>query len=66
MKIKNIAILALSLLFAFGLSLVFQHFDVEEHITTIFVFAIFLISLLTKGYFYGVFAAFIGTIAALM
>lgn len=63
MKIKNIAILGLSLLFAFGLSLVFQHFDVEEHITTIFVFAIFLISLLTEGYFYGVFAAFVGTIA---
>lgn len=35
----------------------------REHITTVFVFAVFLISLLTKGYVYGILAAFIGTIA---
>lgn len=61
--LKNVSITILSLLFALGLSLLFQHFDVEEHITTIFVFAVFLISLFTEGYFYGVCAAFVGTVA---
>ena len=54
----------LSLGAAFGLSVVFQDaFAVEEHVTTIFVFAVFLISLFTEGYVYGVVAAFVGTIA---
>lgn len=62
--IKNFLITIISLLCAFGLSLLFQYiFEVQEHITTVFVFAVFLISLLTDGYFYGVLAAFIGTIA---
>lgn len=62
--VKNGLILVISLLFAFGLSLLFQYiFDVQEHITTVFVFAVFLISLMTEGYFYGVFAAFVGTVA---
>ncbi len=61
---KNSLITMLSLTCAFGLSLLFQYiFDVREHITTIFVFAVFLISLFTEGYLYGVFAAFAGTIA---
>lgn len=52
------------LLCAFGLSLLFQYkFDVEEHVTTVFVFAVFLISLVTEGYLYGILAAFIGTVA---
>lgn len=62
--IKNSLIVILSLGSAFGLSLLFQYvFDVQEHITTVFVFAVFLISLFTEGYFYGVFAAFLGTVA---
>lgn len=62
--IKDGLITIVSLLCAFALSLLFQYkFDVEEHITTVFVFAVFLVSLLTKGYFYGVVAAFIGTVA---
>ena len=62
--LKDILITILSLVGAFGLSLLFQYiFDVQEHITTVFVFAVFLISLLTEGYVYGVFGAFIGTIA---
>lgn len=49
---------------AFGISSLFQYiFEVQEHITTLFVFAVFLISLLTKGYVYGILAAFVGTIA---
>lgn len=62
--IKNGLITTISLICAFGLSLLFQYiFDVQEHITTVFVFAVFLISLFTEGYLYGVFAAFFGTIA---
>ena len=61
---KNFLITIISLIFAFALSLLFQYiFEVQEHITTVFVFAVFLISLLTDGYFYGVLGAFIGTIA---
>lgn len=62
--IKNSLITVAFLLCALGLSLLFQYkFDVQEHVTTIFVFAVFLISLVTDGYFYGVCAAFIGTVA---
>ena len=48
---------------AFGVSLVCQRFNVEEHTTTVFVFAVFLISLITNGYLYGVLAAVAGTLA---
>ena len=69
MKINNrfktdILITIISLICAFGLSLLFQYtFNVQEHITTVFVFAVFFISLKTEGYFYGVVSAFIATIA---
>ena len=63
-RTKNILITIVFLSFAFSFSLLFQYiFDVSEHITTIFVFAVFLISLFTKGYLYGVLGAFIGTFA---
>ena len=63
-QMKNIFIMLGSLLGAFGISLLFQYiFDVQEHITTVFVFAVFLVSLFTEGYCYGVCAAFIGTVA---
>ena len=56
----TIGVLCLS----FGISLLFQYiFEVQEHIATVFVFAVFLISLLTNGYIYGILAAFAGTIA---
>ncbi len=61
---KDSLITIFLLIAAFGVSLLFQYFfDVQEHITTIFVFAVLLISLLTKGYVYGIVAAFLGTIA---
>lgn len=63
-QMKNFLITTISLICAFGISLLFQYvFEVQEHIATVFVFAVFLISLLTEGYFYGVLGAFIGTIA---
>ena len=46
------------------ISLLFQNvFGVEEHITTVFVFAVFLISLITNGYLFGMLSALVGTIA---
>lgn len=62
--IKNSLITVILLCLAFAISLLFQYiFEVQEHITTVFVFAVFLISLLTKEYVYGILTAFIGTIA---
>lgn len=62
--IENILITIVSLICAVGLSLLFQYiFDVQEHITTVFIFAVFLVSLCTDGYVYGVAAAFVGTAA---
>lgn len=61
--LKNIGITALILFVAFLLSLLFQNvFAVKEHITAVFVFAVFLISLRTEGYLYGIVSAFIGVL----
>lgn len=62
--IKNSFITIIMLCFSFLVSLLLQYvFEVQEHITTIFIFAVFLISLLTEGYIYGIAAAVIGTLA---
>lgn len=62
--IKNIFITALVLSLSFLVSLIFQSiFQVREHITMVFVFAVFLISLWTPGYIYGVVAAFVSMLA---
>lgn len=61
--LKNIltalALLALATLLGYPLKLL----DVEEHVTTVFVFAVFMISLLTDGYVYGLVSAAVGTLA---
>ena len=63
-RIRNIMATVIALSCAFSFSLLFQYiFDVQEHITTIFVFAVFLVSLFTDGYLYGVLAAFMGAVA---
>ena len=61
--LKNIIIFFIILGFALVLSIQFQAWNVEEHITTIFAFAVFLISLLTDGYVYGVAASVVGMFA---
>ena len=53
----NITITVFIFWAAFLVSLLFQKLQVGEHITTLFVFAVFLISLITDGYVYGVSAA---------
>lgn len=59
---KNIGITAGLLLLTFCFSFLLQSvFGIGgEHITTIFVFSVFLISLLTDGYVYGIISTFAG------
>lgn len=58
--LKNTLIVLAVLGAAFAISLPLHNaFLIEEHITTLFVFAVFLISLLTDGYLYSVAAAVI-------
>ena len=62
--IKDILITVSALVLCFALCLVIHNLlQIEEHITTVFVFAVFLISLTTNGYVYGIIASVIGTIA---
>ena len=61
--LKNCLITAAVFVLAILLSIFFQGLDVPEHITTIYVFAVFLISLLTDGYAYGILSAMAGTLA---
>jgi len=67
MKVKRVLIDSLitlaALAAAFALSIAFQRLDVEEHITTVFVFTVFLIALFTDSYFYCVAASVIATVA---
>ncbi len=62
--IKNILNTGIILCLSFFISLLFQNvFNVHEHITTVFVFAVFLISLSTDGYIYGLVSAFVSMLA---
>ena len=55
--IVDIVLTMLILAASFGISLLFQRFEVSEQITTLFAFSVFLISLTTDGYLYGVISA---------
>lgn len=61
--IRSLIITIVIFLIATFLSLVFQDIGVSEHVTTVFVFAIFLISLLSDGYIYGVVSAIVAMFA---
>ena len=62
--VKNSFIMILILSLTFFISIVMQEIlTVQEHITTVFVFAVFLVSLIIDGYFYGILTAFLGMIA---
>ena len=61
---RDIIITAVILVLAFFISVLFQNvFEIDEHVTTLFAFAVFIISLTTDGYVYGITSAFIGTLA---
>ena len=62
--LRDFVVTALILAAAFFVSVLLQEdLAIPEHVTTTFAFAVFLISLLTQGYFCGIAAAFIGTAA---
>ena len=57
--LKNAAITGSVMLLTYGLGfLLMDVFDVWEHITTAFVFAVFLVALLTEGYMWGILSTF--------
>lgn len=56
-----LTVLILGLCFGAGLLMQYQ-FDIAEHVTTVFVFAVFLISYVTEGYLFGIAAAFAATL----
>ena len=63
-QIKNVILMLSILCISFIISLFLQDMlTVQEHITTVFVFAVFLVSLLTDGYLYGLITAFLSVIA---
>ena len=62
--LRDITITLIILCLTFGISVVLQEIlSIGEHITTVFVFAVFIISLCTDGYFFGIFSAFVSMIA---
>ena len=62
--LRDIVISVSILVAAFLLSVLFHYvFDINEHISTLFAFAVFLISILTDGYLYGIVSALLGTLA---
>lgn len=57
--LKNIAIMVGVLALSYGLGILLQNvFNIRENMTTVFVFAVFLVSLLTDGYVYGIVTTF--------
>lgn len=62
--IKSVVITFFILCTCFLISLLLHAiFDIQEHTTTVFVFAVFLVSMLTPGYVYGIAAAIISMLA---
>ena len=62
--LKNISVMLCILGVTFFISLLLQKIlTVQNQITTVFVFAVFLVSLITDGYLYGILTAFLGVIA---
>ncbi len=63
-QILNSVFMLLVLGITFFISIFLQEIlSVQEHITAVFVFAVFLVSLVTDGYLYGILTAFLGMIA---
>ncbi len=62
--VKDIAITLSVLIISFVISVVLQDvLTIQEHVTTVFVFAVFIISLLTSGYVCGIAATVISVLA---
>lgn len=62
--IKNLTITLVILFITFGICIALHYIlNVWEHVTTLFVFAVFIISYFTDGYIYGISSALISVIA---
>lgn len=62
-RIKDTAVTILILAMCFGASLLMQnYFFIPEQVTTTFAFGVFLISLVTNGYLYGLLSALISVL----
>ena len=62
--LKNTVLMLLITSAAFGISFLLQDvLDISEHITTLFAFAVFLISLVTDGIWYGIIATVLSVVA---
>lgn len=62
--LKNTAITIMILVLFFCISLILQDvLKFGQHITTLFIFAVFLVSLITDGYVYGIVSAFVSMLA---
>ena len=62
--VKNSSLMLLIMSAAFGISFLLQDvLDISEHITTLFAFAVFLISLVTDGIWYGIIATVLSVVA---
>ena len=62
--LRDLAITLLILCIAFGISMILSRLlGIDQHASTVFVFAVFLISLLTNGYIWGLTAALISSIS---
>ena len=61
--IKDILVTVVVLILAIFCSMIFKKLNVLEHSTTIFVFAVFLISLFTDGYVYGILSGIVAMLA---
>lgn len=63
-ELKNFILCFSILAFSFGVSVMVQKvMAIDDHIATVFVFGVFLVSLVTDGYLYGIAAAFISVFA---
>ena len=63
-RLKDIGLTALILAASFGIGILMQRvLDISEHVTALFVFAVFIISLVTDGFLYGLVSAFLSVIA---
>ena len=62
--IKDSVLTLLIMATSFGLSFLLQDvLDISEHITTLFVFSVFIVSLVTDGFWYGIVSTVISVIA---
>ena len=62
--IKDSALTLIIFATAFGISILLQNvLDISEHVTTLFAFAVFLISLFTDGFWYGIVSTVASVIA---